>query len=113
MKKVLFFGLIAISSLLLSNCGSSKKAAAAPKATFSKEITTIMQTKCTPCHIPSKGGKKTAYDVYDNVKADIDDIIRRVELNPDQRGFMPMRHEKLDSATIAVFKKWKEEGMAE
>ncbi|MCR6719522.1 MAG: hypothetical protein NVV59_04340 [Chitinophagaceae bacterium] len=111
MKRKLFFGFIAASALLFSNCGSSKKTTSAPKTTFANDITTIVQSKCAPCHIPDKGGNKKAYDVYDNVKTDIDNIIRRIELNPGERGFMPFRNEKLDAATIAVFKKWKEDGM--
>ena len=113
MKKVFTFSFIITTALLLANCGSSKKAATASGATFSKEVTTVLHSHCAPCHIPSKGGKKTAYDVYENVKADIDDIIRRVELNPGQKGFMPMRGEKLDDASIAILKRWKEEGMNE
>jgi uncharacterized membrane protein len=115
MKKILIpMGVIAFS-LLMVHCGSSRKAATATasKSTFSNEINTVVQTYCTPCHVPSKGGKKKAYDVYANVKEDIDEIIRRIELSPDQKGFMPFKKSKLDEATIAVFKKWKEDGMME
>lgn len=113
MKKFLILGLIASTSLFMVHCGSAKKAQASAKATYSKDVLAVIESKCTPCHIPSKGGKKTAYDVYANVKADIDNIIRRIELNPGERGFMPMRGEKLNAETIALFKKWKEDGMAE
>jgi hypothetical protein len=68
---------------------------------------------CSPCHIPAKGGNKKAYDNYGNVKNDIDDIIRRISLNPGDRGFMPFKHAKLSDSTIAVFVKWKADGLAE
>jgi hypothetical protein len=68
---------------------------------------------CTPCHIPSKGGNKKPYDVYANVKTDIDEMIRRIELNPTDKGFMPFKKAKLHDSTIAVFKKWRADGLLE
>ena len=112
------FAGIAILSLALTYCSSSKKAAkaaaAAPKATYTSTLSPVMAEKCSPCHFPSKGGNKKAYDNYANVKADIDEIIRRIELNPTDRGFMPFRRPfKLAADTIAVFKKFKEDGALE
>jgi hypothetical protein len=70
-------------------------------------------SKCAPCHIPP-GGNKTPFNTYASVKANIDEIIKRIELNPTDRGFMPFKKtEKLDSATINVFKQWKADGMIE
>ena len=41
-------------------------------------------------------------------------MIRRIELNPTDKGFMPFRKtEKLSDSTIAVFKQWKADGMLE
>lgn len=113
MKK--FFLVISIVSaiVLFSNCGSSKKLTAAPKATYANEVTTVIMNNCTPCHIPAKGGNKKAYDNYTNVKSDIDEIIRRISLNPTDRGFMPFKHAKLPDSTIAVFTKWKADGLIE
>lgn len=112
MRKMTMVALLIAGSLLFVQCGSSKKATAS-KTSFSKDVVSVFQTKCAPCHIPSAGGKKMAYDNIENVKKSIDDIIRRIELNPDQRGFMPKNNEKLNEATIALIKKWKDEGMAE
>jgi hypothetical protein len=67
---------------------------------------------CSPCHIPSKGGNKKALDNYEAAKAEIDDIIRRIELNPGDRGFMPSRRSKLNDSTITAFKQWKAAGLA-
>jgi hypothetical protein len=69
---------------------------------------------CSPCHIPAKGGNKKPYDNFANVKTDIDEIIRRIELEPSARGFMPFRkNAKLSDSTIAVFKQWKADGLLE
>ena len=113
MKKFFILLGIAAGMVFLSNCSSTKKTAAAqvPKYTYATEVTSVINTNCTPCHIPAKGGNKKAYDNYANVKTDIDEIIRRIELNPGEKGFMPFKHPKLPDSTIMVFKKWKTDGM--
>ena len=107
---------MAILSLGLTYCHSSKKAiaAAVPKTTYASTLAPVIADKCSPCHIPSKGGNKKAFDNYANVKSDIDEIIRRIELNPTDKGFMPFKKtQKLAADTIAVFKSFKEGGMLE
>jgi mono/diheme cytochrome c family protein len=118
MKKFFLLSSVLSAIFLLSNCGPSKKATAAiepapaPKTTYEGSMTTVVMANCSPCHIPAKGGNKKAYDNYANVKADIDEIIRRIELNPGERGFMPFRKQaKLSDSTINVFKQWKTDGM--
>ena len=118
MKKIYVFAGMAILAMGLTYCSSSKKAAktaaAAPKTTYTANVSTVIAGNCAPCHIPSKGGNKKPYDNYANVKADIDSIIRRIELNPTDRGFMPFKKtEKLAADVIAVFKKFKEDGALE
>jgi len=122
MKKIYVFAGMAVLALGLTYCSSSKKAAkkaaetaaAVPKTTYTAAVSTVIAGNCTPCHIPSKGGNKKPYDNYANVKADIDEIIRRVELNPTDKGFMPFKKtEKLPADVIAVFKKFKEDGALE
>lgn len=115
MKKLfLLTGLIA-ATIFLSYCSSSKKAVAAvPKATYNTDLKTVIETNCAPCHIPAKGGNKKPYDNFANVKTDIDEIIRRIELDPTARGFMPFKKTaKLNDSTITVFKKWKMDGTLE
>ncbi len=113
MKKIYVFAGMAVLALGLTYCSSSKKAAAAvPKTTYTANVSTVIAGNCTPCHISGKGNKKP-YDNYANVKADIDSIIRRIELNPTDRGFMPFKKEKLSADVIAVFKKFKEDGALE
>jgi hypothetical protein len=116
MKKIYVLTAMAILSLGLTYCHSSKKAiaAAAPKPTYAATLSPVIAEKCSPCHIPSKGGNKKAYDNYANVKSDIDEIIRRIELHPTDKGFMPFKKpQKLAADTIAVFKSFKEAGMLE
>src|SRR2546423_1002373 len=114
MKK--FFVLTAFFAIvfILSNCSSSKKSTSSSnvhKATYAADVQSIITTNCTPCHFPSKGGNKKPLDTYESVKANIDDIIRRIELNPTDKGFMPFKHPKLSDSTIAVFKQWRDNGM--
>ena len=116
MKKYSALTILVLLSLVLSYCGSSKKAAKTemPKSTYATNVSTVIMANCTPCHVPAKGGNKKAYDNFANVKADIDEIIRRVELNPGERGFMPFKKTaKISDSTIAVFKQWKTDGMLE
>ena len=122
MKKIYVFAGVAVLALSLTYCSSSKKAAkaeakaaaAAPKTTYTANVSAVIAGNCAPCHIPSKGGNKKPYDNYANVKADIDNIIHRIELNPTDKGFMPFKKtEKLPADVIAVFKKFKEDGALE
>lgn len=120
MKKIFILAAIGSSVLVLSNCGPSKKAAGstapAPvaKLTYAANLQAVIADKCGPCHIPSKGGNKKPYDNFANVKTDIDEIIRRIELNPTDRGFMPFRKPaKLSDSTINLFKQWRADGVLE
>lgn len=119
MKKIFILAALASSVLVLSNCGPAKKATASappppPKMTYEANLQAVIAGNCSPCHIPSKGGNKKPYDNYANVKTDIDEIIRRVELTPAERGFMPFKKTaKLSDSTINVFKQWRADGVLE
>ena len=116
MKKIYISSLVVMMAFFLSYCHTAKKAAAAPApaaVTYEGNIKPIILNSCSPCHVPSKGGNKEALDNYVEAKKDVDDIIRRIQLKPEERGFMPMRHPKLSDSTIAVIKQWKDSGLAE
>jgi len=115
MKKLLILTLVAAGVAVLTNCSSAKKATAAtaPATTYEHNIQTMVMSNCSPCHIPAKGGNKKPYDNYANVKSDIDEIIRRIELNRGDKGFMPFKRAKLADSTVAVFKEFKTDGMLE
>lgn len=114
MKKYYVLTGFAIALLIFSNCSSSKKIAVIPKSTYAADLSMVIMNNCAPCHIPSKGGFKKAYDNYDNVKTDIDEIIRRIKLLPAERGFMPFKKAaSLPDSTIAKFTKWRDDGLLE
>jgi hypothetical protein len=50
----------------------------------------VIAGNCTPVIFHQKGNKKP-YDNYANVKADIDEMLRRIQLNPTDKGFMPFK----------------------
>ena len=110
-KKFLTVTAMTALVIIFANCNASKKATAAPaKITYEGNVQNVITTYCSPCHIPAKGGKKKDYTTAAAIKGDIDDIIRRVELNPGERGFMPFKNPKLSDSTIAIFKQWKADG---
>jgi len=114
MKKYFTLAAIIIAVILLSNCHSAKKAAtktmAAPALTYETNMQSLVSNNCSPCHFPAKGGNKKAFDSYEAVKANIDSMIARIELNPGDKGFMPFKRQKLSDSTINVFKQWRDEG---
>lgn len=114
MKKLtLTAGAIAVL-ILFQYCSSTKKAAAAPvaKTSYAKDVHPIIQSNCSPCHIQGKG-KVTSLDNIASAKAEIDEIIERINKKPEDKGFMPLKHPKLPDSTIAVFAKWKADGLGE
>lgn len=115
MKKVFTLACLIATAVVFYNCHGSKKATASKPAplTYQANLTPVIMANCTPCHIPSKGGNKKAYDNYANAKTDIDEMIRRIEMNPNDRGFMPFKHPKLSDSTVAVFKQWRSDGLLE
>ena len=112
MKKLTLLALF-VSVTVFQFCSSSKKAAAeAPKVSYAKNVHPVIQGSCSPCHIAGKG-KAKSLDNYEAAKTAADDMIARIKKNPGEKGFMPMRHDKLPDSTIAVFEKWKEAGFTE
>ncbi len=122
MKKIFLLTGLGIALLVLANCGPSKKATgttettttAPAKFTYQDNLQAVIMANCTPCHIPAKGGFKKAYDNYTSVKTDIDEMIRRIQLNPGDKGFMPFKKTtRLSDSTVNVFKQWKTDGLLE
>lgn len=115
MKKIFWIALAVSCVSFFSYCSGSKKATLpkepVPTFTYSGNIEKIITDKCGPCHIKGKGNKMPL-DSFDMVKNNIDDIIRRIELNPGERGYMPFKKPKLTDSTINIIKTWKAEGFA-
>lgn len=114
MKKLLLLIVVASSLVVFTHCSSSKKTTSSKRTlSYAADVQPIVSDKCSPCHIPDKGGRVAALNTYEKVKTNIDEMIRRIELNPGDKGFMPFKHPKLSDSTISVFKDWKAGGMAQ
>jgi hypothetical protein len=107
--------LILMAVIVFGAC--TKKASpgkATEKATtYTTDIMPLVQAKCTPCHLPSKGGNKANFENYEGAKKYGAEMLARVILNPGDRGFMPFKHPKLPEAEIALIKKWVDQGLLE
>src|SRR5215210_2423593 len=101
MKKLLACSLL-IAGSLLQFCSPTKRAQKAPATTFEANVLPLLTTHCSPCHIPPNG-KRDQLNTYTTAKAHADDMIRRIQLNPSDKGFMPFKHPKLPDSTIQVF----------
>lgn len=114
MKKITF-GLILFAVIVFTAC--TKKASPGKTVekttTYSTDIVPLLQAKCTPCHLPSKGGNKANFENYEGAKKYSTAMLERVMLNPGERGFMPFKHAKLPEAEIAIIKKWIDQGLTE
>ncbi|HET9056927.1 MAG TPA: hypothetical protein VFN30_08790 [Chitinophagaceae bacterium] len=114
MKKLMFFVSVIAMLFLLSYCSSSKRASAKrPLLTYDANLALVINENCVPCHIPAKGGNKKPFNTYEAVRIDIDEMIRRISLNPGDKGYMPFKRPKLADSVINIFKQWKEDGLRE
>ena len=112
MKKL--FAVLCLSAVILFAACAKKNMAAKTKITnYTTDVLPLIQMKCTPCHLPSKGGNKASFEDYASAKEHATEMVERIELDPGQRGFMPFKHDKLTADEIAVFKKWVEGGTTE
>jgi hypothetical protein len=106
--------LIAFLAVILFACHrKTAPASSIPLTTYTANIKPIIDNSCTPCHVPSKGGKKANFDSFDSTKKYIADMITRVQLNPDDPKFMPFKQKKppLTAAEIQTLKNWQMSGM--
>lgn len=106
-------------SIVLMNCGSSKKVATEyipieKKVSYETDIKPIIATSCTPCHIPPQG-RKEPLENYTHVKENIGAILERVKLPKDNRKFMPPINKKpaLAADQITLLEKWQQQNMPE
>ena len=102
-----------IAAALLQFCSPARRAQKeASKINYEAHVQPIIMNHCSPCHIPPKGNKE-ALDTYEGAKKNIDESIRRIQLNPGDKGFMPFKHPKLPDSLIQVFVQWKNNGLLE
>lgn len=120
MKKI-FFVMTLFVVLLFAACAKktapAKTVSEPPKAkatSYVADVMPLIQMKCTPCHLPSKGGNKANFEDYASAQKFGAEMVARIEKNPGERGFMPFRGTaKLSADEIAIFKKWVSDGMLE
>ncbi len=114
MKKAPFIIILAVAIIFAACSKKSNPGKSVVKATtYTTDIVPLLQAKCTPCHLPTKGGFKADFENYESAKKYGDDMLARVQLNPGEKGFMPFKHAKLSEEEIAVFKKWVNDGLKE
>ena len=101
-----------IAACVFQYCTGQKKAQKASMVTYDAHVAPVITASCSPCHIPPKGNKE-ALNTYATAKTHIDEMIKRIQLNPGDKGFMPFKHPKLPDSTIQVFVKWKTDGLLE
>src|SRR5688572_29597660 len=100
MKRFLVPFIFVATIVVFNRCSGPKQATTdVPKLTYENDLKTVIAGNCSPCHFPPKGNKKP-YDNFTNVKTDIDEMIRRIELNPTDKGFMPFKKQKLSDSVI-------------
>jgi uncharacterized membrane protein len=114
MKKFSIVVFLVIVVIFQFCTGSRKAASKQPaKITYINNLQPLIASNCSPCHIPPKGNKKPL-DTYASAKDEIDEMIKRIQKNPGEKGFMPFRHpKKLSDSTINVFVQWKADGLLE
>jgi len=105
--------LAAVALIVFAACSGTKKATAEKPTVFNTNVLPLIQSKCSPCHLPSQRGNKADFENYSSAVKYGAEMVSRVELNPGQRGFMPFKHEKLPAQEIEIFKKWVAGGMLE
>lgn len=105
--------LILAGVLFFQFCSPARKAQKeVPKITYEANVQPLITNNCSPCHLPPDG-KKELLNTYTATKDHIDDIITRIQKNPNEKGFMPFKHAKLPDSTIQVFVQWKNDGLLE
>ena len=112
MKKI-SFALMLIGIVVFAACTKKASPAKIIPTTYNIDILPLIQAKCTPCHLPSKGGFKADFENYESAKKYGAEMLDRVMIAPGQRGFMPMKHDKLADTEIALIKKWNDQGLLE
>jgi hypothetical protein len=115
MKKQLF--LLAITFVLFTSCLYQKEVDLKPKitsnnntvvvcdtaaVTYSKNISAILKTNCYACH--------SDFESYDMVKANMTEIVKRINLPTSSTGFMPKGGTKLDDCAILQLNNWVNKG---
>ena len=112
MKKAFLILTITTATFFMA-CSKKASPAKVKLTTYTVDILPLVQAKCAPCHLPSKGGNKGSFETFESAKRYAAEMLDRVMIAPGQRGFMPKNHEKLADTEIALIKKWIDHGLLE
>jgi hypothetical protein len=113
MKENLLVLMLTVFTVFAACSKKSNPGKTAKPTTYTTDLVPLIQAKCSPCHLPSKGGFKANFENYEGAKKYGPDMLTRVMLNPGERGFMPFKHDKLPAEEIAIIKNWVDGGMLE
>ena len=112
--KQFFFPLTILSLLLFAACSQhSTPVTVVPKVNYTADVFPLIQSKCSPCHLPSKGGFKANFEDFTNAQKFGTAMLSRIQMDPSVRGFMPFKNTKLTAEEINVFKNWVRDGLLE
>ncbi|MBK8787459.1 MAG: cytochrome c [Chitinophagaceae bacterium] len=111
--KIFSFFLTLVIVITFAACSKKASPAKVKSVTYSGDILPLLQAKCSPCHMPSKGGNKANFENYEGAKKYGAELLARVIKAPTDRGFMPKMNPKLSEDEIAVIRKWNEQGLLE
>jgi hypothetical protein len=83
------------------------------KTTYNVDVLPLIQLKCGPCHLRSKGGVKANFENYKTAKKNGAEMLERIQLPESKKKYMPTKNARLNAEEIAVFKKWVDDGLLE
>ena len=110
MKKLFLFILFLATIVVFEFCSGPKKSQkSVTMVSYATNVQPVVMANCSPCHVGSNA-KQKKLDSYDALKNNIDEIVSRIQKNPDEKGFMPFKHAKLPDSTIQVFVNWRANG---
>lgn len=115
MKKSMLILLLAGLTFAMSHALNpiTVKEAFINQTTYTDNILPLIQLKCSPCHLRSKGGIKANFENYKVAKKNGATMLTRIQLYPGKKSYMPLKNPRLADEEIAVFKKWVEDGLPE
>lgn len=112
MKKIALFAVTAMLTSSILSCKEEEEVVV-PKLTYTKDIKSILVTRCTPCHL-SGGANPNKWDDYATAKAKVATILDRIQRTPGTTGFMPRNATaQIPADEIAKIKQWVTDGLLE
>lgn len=111
--------LVLFLAFLIWSCSSQKNSLENYNSTiesdvsYSEDIRPIIERSCFPCH--AADSKKEHFTNYEEVKDEIEDILYRVQLDQNNKRFMPFKKKKpsLNNEEITLLKEWAVKGFKE